>query len=223
MLSIPVYDENGKQTGTEQLDEALLGGEVNASLVKQAIVAFHANQRQGTVAQRSRGEVAGASQKLYRQKGTGRARAGTLRTPVRVGGGRAFPRKPRDYSQALPKKMKRQARNQAVLSRLQDERVCIVDGVQFDAPKTKRFAALLKAIKVDKGCVFTTAGVDPVLYKSGRNIPRIEIMPVAELSAYIVLSRPKLIFTRAAFEEFKQALSQPIGREAAGAAVSAEA
>ncbi len=226
MTSIPIYSETGEQLGAEQLDEALLGGEVNAKLLKQAIVRYHANLRQGTVAQKTRAEVVGSTRKLYRQKGTGRARMGNARTPVRRGGGRAFPRKPHDFRQRMPKKMRRLARNNAVLAKMQSEAVCIVDHAEFDAPKTKRFAAMLSALQVHRGCVFATAAPDPVVYKSGRNIPRIEIMSVADLNAFAILQRQKLVFTKSAFEQFKAGLTgsaQVSGDAASDAGASAAA
>ncbi len=207
MLEVPVYSETGQAVGSESIDEALLGGEVNLRLLKQALVMYQANRRQGTVAQKTRAEVEGSTRKLYRQKGTGRARMGTVRQPVRRGGGRAFPRKPRDFGKDMPRQMRRLARNQAVLSKIRDNEVLIVDGLKFDAPKTKRFAGFLKAVKVDRGCLLTTAGRDETLYKSGRNIPRTEIVDVAELNALHVLSRPRLVFTREAFDVFRSSLS----------------
>ncbi len=206
MLSVPVYNESGEQIGSESIDEALLGGELRPALLKQAVVMYHANRRQGSASQKSRGEIIGSTRKLYRQKGTGRARMGNARTCVRRGGGRAFPRKPKDFSQDMPKKMRRLARNQAVLAQIQSERACVIDGLKFDEPKTRRFAALLGAVKAERGCVFATAGVDPMLYKSGRNIQRAEIMNVNDLNAFSILSRRNLIFTREAFDAFRQSV-----------------
>jgi large subunit ribosomal protein L4 len=207
MLSVPIFSESGEQVGNEQIEEKLLGGAVNAALLKQALVMYHANHRQGTVATKSRGEVEGSTRKLYKQKGTGRARMGTVRQPVRRGGGRAFAKKPHDMRQAMPKKMRRQARDQAVLAKIQSENVLIMDGLRFEAPKTARLAAALKRVKADRGCVFATAGLDPILYKSGRNIPRTDIRNVAELNAWDILLRRKLIFTREAFASFRDAVS----------------
>lgn len=170
MLSIPVYNDAGEQVGQVQIDEALLGGRVNAALLKQAVVMYHANRRQGTVAQRSRGETEGSTRKLYRQKGTGRARMGTIRTPIRRGGGRAFPRKPRDFRLGMPKKMRRLARNQAVLAKIQSENALIVEGLAYEEPKTRRLAALLAAVHADRGCLLATDGVDHNLLRSGRNL-----------------------------------------------------
>jgi len=204
MLNVSVYDESGKQIGDEQIDEELLGGEVNAALLKQAVVMYHANRRQGTVAQKTRAEVVGSSRKLFRQKGTGRARMGNVRTCVRRGGGRAFPRKSRDYRQEMPKKMRRQARNHAILAKIQSQAALIVDGATFDEPKTKRFAAMLGALNAERGCVFAIKGADANLLKSGRNIPRVNVMDVAELNAFDILSRKRLVFTKGAFEAFRQ-------------------
>lgn len=204
MLTVPVYNESGKQIGKEQIDEMLLGGELNPALLKQAVVMYHANRRQGSVAQKTRAEVAGSSRKIYRQKGTGRARMGNLRTPIRRGGSRAFPRKPRDFRQGLPKKMRRLARNQAVLAKIQSSEAVIVDGLTFDQPKTKRFADLLRALHADRGCVFAIDGVDDVLFKSGRNLQRTEVTNVADLNAFDILARRRLVFTKEAFETFRQ-------------------
>lgn len=204
MLNVPVYNLTGQKVGDDQIDEAVLGGQVNAALLKQAVVMYHANQRQGTVKTKSRAEVEGASKKLYRQKGTGRARMGNLRTCVRRGGGMAFAKRPRDFRQAMPKKMRRLARNQAVLAKIQSEDALIVDGLKLDAPKTAPLARLLTAVEANRGCVLATRGLDMNVYKSGRNIPRTEIMDVAALNAFAILSRRKLVFTRDAFAQLKE-------------------
>ena len=211
MLSVPIYNEAGEQVGTEQIDEALLGGALQPALLKQAVVMYHANRRQGTATTRGRSDVVGSTRKLFRQKGTGRARMGNARTCIRRGGGVAFAKRTRSFRQAMPKKMRRLARDQAVLAKIQSEAALIVDGLEFDAPKTARFAALLKNIDAERGCVFATAGVDSTLYKSGRNIPRTEICDVAELNAFDILSRRKLIFTRDAFAAFREKLDGPRG------------
>lgn len=206
MLSIPIYNESGQQVGTEDLDLAALGGELNAPLLKQAVVMYHANQRQGDGVQKTRADVRGSTHKLYRQKGTGRARMGNARTPVRRGGGCAFANKGRDFRQEMPKKMRRLARNQAVLAKIQSEAALIIEGLGFDAPKTKRLATMLAALQSERGCVLATAGVDRHLYRSGRNIQRTEVLDVAELNAFMILSRRKLIFTKEAFDQFRQSL-----------------
>lgn len=206
MLNVPVYDETGAQIGAEQIDEGLLGNEVNASLLKQVLVAYHANRRQGHAVTKSRGEVAGSTRKIYRQKGTGRARMGPVRTPQRRGGGMAFAKRVRDFRQGLPKKMRRLARNQAVLAKINSNEALIVDGLNFDVPKTSRFATFLRKVDAGNGCLFAMAGRNETLYKSGRNIPRTEIRAVAELNAFEILARRKLIFTRDAFAAFRSSI-----------------
>lgn len=204
MLNVPVYSMTGEKIGDELIDPEMLGGSVNAALLKQAVVMYHANLRQGTVATKSRSDVQGSSRKIFRQKGTGRARMGNVRTVIRRGGGVAFAKRTRDYRQAMPKKMRRLARNQAVLAKIQSADVAIVDGLKIEKPKTAPFARLLAELNADRGCVFATRGVDVNVFKSGRNIPRTEIMDVAGLNAFQVLSRRKLIFTRDAFERFRE-------------------
>lgn len=204
MLNVPVYNASGQPVGQEQVDEAWLGGEVNPKLLKQAIVMYLANRRQGTAQTKSRAAVEGSKSKLYRQKGTGRARAGNVRTPVRRGGGHTFAKEPRDFRQDMPTKMRRLARNHAILSKLQNEQVAIVDGLKLDSPKTAPFYKLLSAVGADRGCVVATNGVDQNIYRSGRNIPKTEISDVAALNAYQVLARRKLVFTREAFDRLKE-------------------
>lgn len=208
MISVPIYNESGVQVGTEQLDEAALGGEVNAQLLKQAVVMYQANLRQSDACQKTRGEVEGSTRKLFKQKGTGNARRGNIRTPVMRGGGRAFPNRPTDnHSREMPRQMRRLARNNAVLAKIQSGAAIILDGVRFDGPKTKRFATLLGKLKADRGCVYATNGVDQGAYKSGRNIPKVDVMPVTDLNAFAILRRQKLVFTRDAFNTFRSALA----------------
>ena len=213
MLNVPVYNVSGTKIGDETIDADLLGGEVNAALLKQAVVMYHANQRQGRAHTKSRADVEGSSRKIYRQKGTGRARAGNVRTPVRRGGGMAFAKRARDFRQAMPVKMRRLARNNAVLAKIQADATLIVDGLKADVPKTAPLAKLLKAVKAERGCVLATNGLDLNVYKSGRNIPKTEITDVAALNAYQILSRQKLIFTRAAFDRFKELVAPAAAAE----------
>ncbi len=212
MLSVPIINETGKQIGTESIDPALLGGEVNIALLKQAVVRHLANQRQGSACQKSRGEVEGSTRKLYKQKGTGRARRGNIRTPIMKGGGRAFPNKPTDFRKDMPKRMRRVARNHAILAKLQSNDVVIVDGISFSEPKTKRLATLLKTVQADHSCVLATAGIDANLHKSGRNLSRTHVTPVTDLNAYEIISSRRLIFTRDAFSAFRDQAAGKAGK-----------
>ncbi len=213
MLNVPVYNATGEKVGDEPLDEALLGGTVKPALLKQAVVMYHANRRQGTVQTKRRGDVEGSTRKIYRQKGTGRARMGTVHTPIRKGGGMAFAKRPREFRQSMPTKMRRLARNQAVLAKIQSADVAIIDGLKIETPKTAPLARLLAALHADRGCVLATQGLDVNVYKSGRNIPRTEITDVAALNAFLVLSRRKLLFTRDAFNRFREMVSSTTTRE----------
>lgn len=200
MIEIPVLDTTGKQVGTEQLDPERFGGRVRHELLKQAVVAHRANLRQGTVATKSRNMVQGSSRKLYKQKGTGRARMGNIRTPVRVGGGHAFAKVNRDFTQKLPKKMKRLARDSAILAKAIAGGAKIVRGIEFGEPKTKKLAGILKATQVDSGAILAVASPDPNLLLSGRNIPSFAMKLVNELSAFDVLRARNLVFTPEAFK-----------------------
>lgn len=213
MLEVPVFDESGKQIASEQIDEASLGGELNAALLKQAVVMYHANQRQGHAVQKTRGEVEGSTRKLYKQKGTGHARRGPIRSPIMRGGGRAFAKRVRDFRQDMPKKMRRLARNQAILAKIKGAAAAIIDGLTFDQPKTSRFFKMLRSINADRGCTFATAGLNPIIYRSGRNIPRTRVLDVAELNAFDILRLPKLVFTREAFAAFRSSLAAAEGND----------
>ena len=200
MIDVPVYNMSGEQTGALQIDEAALGERVRFDLLKQAVVMWRANQRQGSARTKSRGMVRGSTRKLYRQKGTGNARAGAARTGLRRGGGVVFAKLERSFRREMPRKMRQLARNSALLSKLQSNGVAIVDPLVFDEPTTKDFHAMLKAVGADRGCVLALDSANPTVYKSGRNIPKTEIRQVHELNAYEILRRRKLLFTRPAFE-----------------------
>lgn len=202
MIEIPILNIKGEKVGSQKLDPEQLGGRVRFDLLKQAVVTYRANQRLGTVATRSRGMVHGASRKLYRQKGTGNARAGNLRTPVRVGGGHAFAKINRDFARKFSKKMRRLARNSAILAKALSGTAMIVDGLKFDAPKTSHMAKMLKATKSDRGALLAYAAADDHMLRSGRNIPHLGMKQVGEINAYEVLRARHLIFTPDAFAAF---------------------
>ncbi len=200
MISVPVVDMQGKAAGSMEIDPALLGGRVRVKLLKQAIVAWQSNQRQASARTKSRGMVAGSTRKLYRQKGTGNARAGTLRTNIRRGGGVAFAKGEQNWRKDVPKRMRRLARNSAILAKLTTNHAVIVKDLSFETPKTRVFAQLLKAIGAERGAVVALDEHNEAVYRSGRNIPRTEIRAIQELNACEVLRRPTLVFSQAAFE-----------------------
>lgn len=200
MIDVPVYNMSGEQTGTLQIDENTLGGHVRHDLLKQAVVMWRTNQRQGSARTKNRSRVEGSTRKLYRQKGTGNARMGPVRTNIRRGGGVAFAKLERNCRQAMPKKMRQLARRSALLAKLQSRAVAVIDPLSLETPKTKVFLGMLQKLGADKGCVLALGKPDEVVYKSGRNIPKTEIMAVHELNAYEILRRRKLLFSREAFE-----------------------
>src|SRR3954471_3988563 len=166
MIEVTVFNQAGDKVDTMQVDEAKLGGEVRKNLLKQAIVMYHANQRQGTVRTKARGEVAGSTRKMFRQKGTGNARTGGIRNPIKVGGGHAKNKKPKDWRQAMPKKARRAARDSALLAKFQSADVCVVDAIKLDGVKTKPVAEMFKKLGLDRTVVVAINGRDENLEKS---------------------------------------------------------
>jgi large subunit ribosomal protein L4 len=205
MLSVTVYNRQGDTVGTVEIDPAEFGGEVNRQLLHDVVLMHLANQRAGTHSTLRRGEVAGSTRKLFRQKGTGNARVGTRRTNKRRGGGTAKGPKPRDYEYHMPKKAVRAATRMALLSKFQDNEAVVIDELAFREPKTKPMAGVLKALKLDgASCLIGTAGVDANLYKSARNIAGVQVLPANQFNAYTVLKKKRLLLTRAALDELRK-------------------
>src|ERR1041384_2681716 len=164
MIEVPVWNIEGKQVGTFSVDEALLGTTVRPALLKQAFVRHHANQRQGTVVTKDRGEVEGSTKKLYAQKGTGNARRGNLRTSLMKGGGVTFGKRPRDFRQGMPLKQRRLARNNAILAKILSGELKLLEALTFSAPKTKEVARVLKTLGADRSVLIATQGIDRNAY-----------------------------------------------------------
>jgi large subunit ribosomal protein L4 len=201
MIEVPIYNQSGQQVDKLQVDEAKLGGEVRKNLLKQAIVMYHANQRQGTVRTLARGEVEGSTRKIYRQKGTGNARMGAIRQPVRVGGGHAKQKRPKDWRQAMPKKAKRLARNSAILMKIQSADIKVIDNLALEQPKTKLMAQVYKALGIDRSCLFALAEPNEGLVRAARNIERTTVTSVAQLNAWDILKNRTLLVTKAGLEQ----------------------
>jgi large subunit ribosomal protein L4 len=202
MIELTVYNRSGQEVDKLNIDETVLGGAVRHALLKQAIVMYHANRRVGTVKTKGRSEVAGSDKKLFRQKGTGNARVGNRRTGKRVGGGMTFAKVPRDFSQRMPRKQKRLARDSAVLAKLRSNRVVVVDALAFEQPRTKDFAAVLKNLKIDRSCLVAVPQNDENICKSARNVQKVAVMPVAELNAGAICAHQKMLFTKDALVAF---------------------
>lgn len=204
MATLKVFNETGGEVGTYEIDTEQIANRVNKQLLHDAVVMYQANLRQGSHNTRTRGQVSGTTKKMYRQKGTGNARAGSKRSPIRVGGGVARTIKPRDYSYRLNKKALRLATRMAIRSKIDDGELVVIDQLAFDAPKTQQFAGVLKALGLEgTTTLVATADLDPVVYKSGRNIAGVAVQPVRELNALTVLKPKRMLVTREALDRIK--------------------
>jgi large subunit ribosomal protein L4 len=192
MIRLPVYNSQGKEVESLKVDESAFGGRVRFALLKQAIVMYHANKRVGTAATKNRSLVEGSTRKLYAQKHTGNARAGSIRTAKRVGGGVTFAKVARDFSKQMPKRQRLLARASAVLAKLLSENVVVVDQLKLEKPKTKDFAAVLNNLKIDRSCLVIINNYDETLWKSARNISKVS-------NAGDICKHNKLLFTKDAF------------------------
>lgn len=202
MMELTVYNRSGQEVDKLRVDETVLGGAVRYALLKQAVVMYQANRRQGTVKTKGRSEVAGSDKKLFRQKGTGNARVGNRRTGKRVGGGMTFAKLPRDFRQTMPRTQRRLARDSAVLAKLRKNQVVVVDGLGFEEPRTKEFAGILKNLKIERSCLVAVKEYDQNLYKSARNVQKVAVLPVADLNAGDICTHQRMLFTKDALVAF---------------------
>jgi large subunit ribosomal protein L4 len=215
MLTLNVYNRQGDSVGTVEVDPAEFGGAVNKQLLHEVVLMYLANQRAGTHSTLRRGEVAGSTKKVFRQKGTGNARIGNKRTNKRRGGGTAKGPKPRDYEYHLPKKAVRAATRMAVLSKLQDNEAIILDDtLSLNEIKTKTVAEILDKLKLgETTCLIGTAGLNPAeqarAYKSARNIRGVKLLPADEFNVYTVLRQKRLVLTKAALEQLRKGNNKP--------------
>lgn len=212
MAVLPIYNRTGNQVGSYEIDVASLAPRINKQLLHDVVVMYQSNLRLGTAKTKSRGEVAGTTKKMYRQKGTGNARAGSRRSGVRRGGGHIFAKRPRDWSYRLPRKAIQLATRMALASKIRDEQIVVIDDLAFQAPKTKDMAGILRALKCDgSSLLVATAGYDVNVYKSARNIAGVTVSPVAELNALSVLKPRRLLVTKAAMDAIRQRASANAG------------
>ena len=201
MIKVPVYNVEGKLLEELQIDEAVFGGRVSAEVLRQSILTHQANQRQGTHKTKTRAEVAYSDVKPWPQKHTGRARAGTRASPLWPGGGIMHGPRPRDYSMKLNKKMRRRALASAILAKLLDEQVKLLDRLELPEQKTKHMARVLKNLGVERTFLLVVAQYDPVLWRCTRNIVGAVMLPTTEINAYEVVRAHHVIFTKEAFEK----------------------
>ncbi len=217
MPKLPVHDAKGKKVGTYTIEPTDLAPQINKQLLHDAVVMYQANQRQGSHRTKSRGEVAGSTKKLYRQKGTGNARAGSRRSGTRRAGGHIHKKTQRDYSYSMPRKALRLATQMAVASKVVDEELLIIDDLAFDAPKTKDMVSVLKHLGCEGESLLVATGENNTnVYKSARNIPRVSVCPAGDLNALAVLSSRRLLATTAALDKLKERAAAR-GKKAAAA------
>lgn len=201
MISVAIQDKAGNEVGKYEFESTELARGINRQLLHDVVVMYEANKRIGSSKTKSRGMVRGSTAKLYRQKGTGRARAGSARTPVRRGGGHTFAKTPKDWSYRLPKKAVKLATRMAILSKFEDEQITLIDELALQIPKTKEITGTLSALGLSNTtCLLTTSGHDPVVWKSARNIAGVQVSPASDLNAYDVLRQRQMVLTKSALD-----------------------
>jgi large subunit ribosomal protein L4 len=204
MISVPVHNQSGKEVGSYEFDPADLAPGINKQLLHDVVVMYESNKRVGTVRTKSRGMVSGSTAKLFRQKGTGRARAGSSRSPIRKGGGHTFGKVPLDWSYRLPKKAVKLATRMALLSKFQDNEAIVLDDLTVSEPKTKTMSEVLKALGVSgTGCLLAIEGHSNNVWLSSRNIENLQVLPASDLNSYQLLHQKKLIITKSALDSIR--------------------
>ncbi len=209
MPKVAVYDITGAKTGEMELNDSVFGVEVNESVLHQAVVMQLASQRLGTASTKTRGLVRGGGRKPWKQKGTGRARAGSTRSPIWVGGGTTFGPQPRSYAFRMPRKQRRLAIKSALTAKLQDGELVVVDSIAFDAPKTKNVITMLSGFDAtNKKSLIITGEVVENVEKSARNIPGVKAIPASSsLNVYDLLYHDKVFVTKEAITRIEEVLA----------------
>jgi large subunit ribosomal protein L4 len=203
MPTVGLFNIEGKKVGDIQLAENIFGVEVNKNALHQVVVALLANKRQGTQSAKTRAEVSGGGIKPWRQKGTGRARQGSTRSPQWAHGGIVFAPKPRDYRISLPKSMRRVAFKSALSSKVADNEIIVIDSLELEVPKTKEIVKMLSAFEAKKTLIVTAESNENV-YKAARNIEGVAVLPVNNLNVYDILKYEKFIVTKDAVSKIEE-------------------
>ena len=203
-MQTKVFDMSGKQVGEIELSDAVFGVEVNESVVHDVVKNHLANCRQGTQSALTRAEVSGGGIKPWRQKGTGRARQGSIRAPQWTHGGIVFAPKPRDYSYTLNKKVKRLAMKSVLSAKAQEENLVVIDAIKMDEIKTKTFKTFLSAVGADCKALVVTAENDEIIVKSAANIPGVLVTFANLINVYDILNAKKLVVDKAALEKIQE-------------------
>lgn len=203
MPTVGLLNKAGEKVGDIQLNENVFGAEISEAAVHQVVVALLANKRQGTQSAKTRAEVSGGGIKPWRQKGTGRARQGSIRSPQWIHGGIVFAPKPRDYRMSIPKSMKRTAMKSVLTSKVQENEIFVLEDLSFETPKTKEAVAMFNALNVKKALV-VVAESNENAYKSIRNIQGVAVVPVNNINVYDLLKYENLIITKDAVSKIEE-------------------
>ena len=205
MPSIKIYKQTGEEAGTLNLDDSVFGVEYNESLIHQAVTAQRNNARQGTKCTLTRTEVRGGGIKPWRQKGTDRARQGSIRAPQWIKGGVVFAPKPRDFSQKVNKQARRNALISALSEKVRAEQLVVVDEIKLPAPKTKEMAKVLAALKLDKRVLLVVTDADADVVRAANNLENVKTLPSSQINVYDVVANTKLLATKAAITKIEEA------------------
>lgn len=204
MPKVDVLNINGQKVEELELSESIFAAEISEYAVYEVIKNHLANRRQGTQSAKTRAEVRGGGRKPWRQKGTGRARQGSTRSPQWIGGGVVFAPKPRDYSYSVNKKVRRLALKSVLTTKVNEGNLIVLDALEMNAPKTKDFIAMLSAVNAGKKALVVTAENSPIVVKSGRNIPGVDITFVNTLNVYDIMRHDSLIITKEAVRKTEE-------------------
>jgi large subunit ribosomal protein L4 len=218
-VQVPLYNVSGEVVKNIEISDSVFGIPMNEAVVHQAMVKQRAGARQGTSDTKRRGEVAGSGKKMFAQKHTGEARAGDKRSPLRRGGGVAFGPHPRDYSKAMPKKMRRLALRCLLSSKVADGTLKVLDGFSFEAPRTKEMVKILDSLKLVSSTLIVTSAVDINMVKSARNIPGIKTIPANILNVLDLLTHVALVMTEDAVRRAEQIWGEALTQEEGSAVI----
>ncbi|WAA12395.1 50S ribosomal protein L4 [Fervidibacillus halotolerans] len=207
MPKVALYNQSGSQVGEIELNDTVFGIEPNKHVMSEAIISQRASQRQGTSKVKNRSEVRGGGRKPWRQKGTGRARQGSIRAPQWRGGGVVFGPVPRSYAYKLPKKVRRLALKSALSTKVIENNLLVLDQLQLDAPKTKDFLSVLKNLSVDEKTLVVTAETNENVYLSARNIPTVKVIDASGVNVLDIIGYDKMIMTKDAVEKVEEVLA----------------
>ncbi len=205
-LVVEVFSSKGKKTGTMTLPESLFAGDVNNQLMAQAVRVYLANQREGSASTKTRGEVEGSTRKIYRQKGTGRARHGSIRAPIFVKGGIVFGPKPRDYSLRMPKKMKKKALVSALTVQCIDHAIKVITEIDSLEVRTKVFHELFELLRATKSTLFLLGKDDLIARRAMRNLPYVDVVRSIDVNTYDILSHRDILMTKDALQELQEVM-----------------